>query len=557
MGDDGEGDGPQCANDQQEDGTETTLKPRDLEKDSSEWQEITAGLDPQLLESVVSTFSMALPHGLQFMESVSLGHPSLTFGLSKAYAKASDLIVLHQSKDGAAWEVLHPHIEISENGKRASFQIRSFSNYAVADQRLAQCSAPPVAPRPRPKLATGFFAGEDSSDSATSDDDSGTEREALSGTTTTDAYFTAFAPPRIFPDGTAFLLDVTAFALEYSAVVVEGAADRGKSAASAKQRPVPIAVGTKMSVHLELPSQAFHCEEGSEVLVWDGMHSTAVFEVACLNQAEPRRHVCKAMIGIAGQEDRVVLRFELNVVADNRVLSPPASGLSSPTPELAEVPGSTTLLPEVHAQRPHIFISYRRTHFELADRVRRQLQTYGYRCFFDLDPQSGLGAGDFQTQLESSLCGVPYLLAIITPAPSGEDDVRRGLSYTECIRHYAKQGWTDYCHVELAMALADARTEVIPLFHPEYRNSDYGVQLGDLPADIVGLAAKNAKPIGDAALFDKSIEAVHELIQRHVAASIHREFQHDLEWQLSSLSVDRSPPEGVPPRTEAEPEPEQ
>lgn len=368
-----------------------------------------------------------------------------------------------------------------------------------------------------------------------------------------DAYFTAFAPPQIFPDGAAFLLEVTAFALEYSAVVVEGAADRGKSAVSAKQRPVPIAVGTKMSVCLELPSQAFYYKEGSEGLVWDGTHCTAVFEVACLNQAEARRHVCKAMIGVDGQEDRVVLRFELNVVANNRVLSPPGTGLSSPASELAEVPGSTTLLPEVQqAQSPHIFISYRRTYFELADRVRRQLQTYGYRCFFDLDPQSGLGASDFQTQLESSLRGVPYLLAIITPAPSGEDDVCRGLSYTECIRHYAAEGRTDYCHMELATALADARTEVIPLFHPTYRSSNYDEQLRDLPADIADLVAKNAKPIGDAALFNKSIEAVHELIQRHVAASIHRKFQQDLERQLSSLSVDKIPAEGLFP----EPEPE-
>ena len=153
---------------------------------------------------------------------------------------------------------------------------------------------------------------------------------------------------------------------------------------------MPIAVGTKMSVHLELPSQAFHCESGPEVLVWDGTHDTAVFEVACLKQAEPRRHVCKAMIGVDGQEDRVVLRFELNVVANNSVLSPPASGLSSPASELAEVPGSTTLLPEVQAQRPHIFISYRRTHFELADRVRRQLQTYGCLLYTSPSPRDGL-----------------------------------------------------------------------------------------------------------------------------------------------------------------------
>ena len=73
--------------------------------------------------------------------------------------------------------------------------------------------------------------------------------------------------------------------------------------------------------------------------------------------------------------------------------------------------------------------------------------------------------------------------------------------------------------------------------------------VADLVAD---LTAKNAKPIGDTALFDKSIEAVHELIQRHVAASNHRKFQQDLERQLSSLSVDRVPAEGVSPEPELE-----
>jgi len=57
---------------------------------------------------------------------------------------------------------------------------------------------------------------------------------------------------------------------------------------------------------------------------------------------------------------------------------------------------------------------------------------------------------------------------------------------------------------------------VIPLFHPDYRTPDYAAQLRDLPHDIAGLSAQNAKPIGDPALFDKSIEVVHELIQRNI-----------------------------------------
>ena len=37
---------------------------------------------------------------------------------------------------------------------------------------------------------------------------------------------------------------------------------------------------------------------------------------------------------------------------------------------------------------------------------------------------------------------------------------------------------------------------MIPLFHPDYRTPDYAAQLRDLPHDIAGLSAQNAKPIG-------------------------------------------------------------
>ena len=60
---------------------------------------------------------------------------------------------------------------------------------------------------------------------------------------------------------------------------------------------------------------------------------------------------------------------------------------------------------------------------------------------------------EFQSQLEASLTGVPFLLAILTPAPSGPDEIRSTLSYTETVRRYAQEGWTDYCHVELSKAL--------------------------------------------------------------------------------------------------------
>jgi hypothetical protein len=152
---------------------------------------------------------------------------------------------------------------------------------------------------------------------------------------------------------------------------------------------------------------------------------------------------------------------------------------------------------------------------------------------------------------------VPILIAILTPAPSGPDELRQQLSYTETVRQYAQEGWTDYCHVELKHALADPDTEVIPLFHPDYRESDYTDQLRDLPEDISGLAGKNARPIGVPALFDKSIEVVHELIQRHVRNQQSRA-PSVLTRQLSDslLRISSRSRKGAQLQAEPEPEPE-
>lgn len=163
-------------------------------------------------------------------------------------------------------------------------------------------------------------------------------------------------------------------------------------------------------------------DTSSRSFKWNGKRATVEFEVACLRRAETRNHLCKALVEVNGVQ-AAVLRFELNVVS-RAMPSPPVS----PPSECTELrSATTTLLPPL---RPgggghHIFINYRRAHFELADRVRRQLQTYGYRCFFDSDPGCGLGVGDFQAQLERSLRGVPFLVAILTPAPSGPDEVWR------------------------------------------------------------------------------------------------------------------------------------
>eukprot|EP01043_Picozoa_sp_COSAG02_P060627 COSAG02_NODE_7962_length_2771_cov_1.490269_4_plen_226_part_01 len=142
-------------------------------------------------------------------------------------------------------------------------------------------------------------------------------------TTSLDALFSAFAPPEIMPDGHSVLIEVVMFALAYSAEVTVDATARGKTKTS-PTRKLPIMLGAEVSIVLDLPEDAFgtdHIE--AEVLRWDGTYATAAFEVTCLRHAELRKHVCKAIISVAGVR-AAILRFELNVV--QRVLpSPPVS----------------------------------------------------------------------------------------------------------------------------------------------------------------------------------------------------------------------------------------
>ena len=84
------------------------------------------------------------------------------------------------------------------------------------------------------------------------------------------AFFSAFAPPEITADEQPFLLEVTAFALEYGVEVAERAAAQGMLEASTRQRPLSIAHGEQVSIRLDLPSDAFETEQEEEVLAWEG-----------------------------------------------------------------------------------------------------------------------------------------------------------------------------------------------------------------------------------------------------------------------------------------------
>ena len=103
-----------------------------------------------------------------------------------------------------------------------------------------------------------------------------------------DAFFSAFAPPEIVPDAPAFLVEVAAFALEYSVEVADEAEDRMQTKVGPRKGPLPVAHGATVSISLQVPADVFQVEEDlAEVLVWRGQYDTATFEVTALIAPQP------------------------------------------------------------------------------------------------------------------------------------------------------------------------------------------------------------------------------------------------------------------------------
>ncbi|MDE0940602.1 MAG: hypothetical protein OSA43_11670, partial [Pirellulales bacterium] len=75
-------------------------------------------------------------------------------------------------------------------------------------------------------------------------------------TETTEAYFTAFAPPAVQPDEHVFLVDIMAHTLELAAEVTTTQAAQGKTVASSKRGPLHVARGVEIAIGLLLPTVA-------------------------------------------------------------------------------------------------------------------------------------------------------------------------------------------------------------------------------------------------------------------------------------------------------------
>lgn len=331
---------------------------------------------------VRSSFVETRPHALEFVKEPA----TLSIALDRAYESADNLAVMHKAGPDAEWVVLPDRLVLSDGGKRANMHVWSFCTRVVVEHPRIQR---PQNNTHEAALLRPLRVNKPARPPSVEPDEGG------------DAFLTAFAPPEVIPDANDFVVEIVVFSLEYTEQVKESAASHGKIDVGA--RSIVINKNASVLIRLEVPSDSFEAEDTAETFTWNGHCGKVQFHMACLRGAESRRHLCKAYVEV-DEMQTAVLRFELNVVPRD-MPSPPVT----PPSELTELRTSTTtLLPPLQpGAEHHIFINYRRTHHELADRVRRQLETYGYRCFFDLDPDCGLGVGDFQPQLENSLRGTP------------------------------------------------------------------------------------------------------------------------------------------------------
>ena len=145
--------------------------------------------------------------------------------------------------------------------------------------------------------------------------------------------------------------------------------------------------------------------------------------------------------------------------------------------------------------------------------------------------------GDFQAQLERVLCAVQVVLVLVTPAPAGPDLSETGgidrskLSSMEAIVEHDKKGWTDWCRVEMEMALSMNKV-VIPVYPGSKGNTYIGEQLGKLATcgdheetkqkmeemghdyvHVGALRSQNAYPLHED-IYNSSVEALVDGMER-------------------------------------------
>eukprot|EP01045_Picozoa_sp_COSAG04_P007708 COSAG04_NODE_409_length_14823_cov_4.646767_11_plen_543_part_00 len=161
----------------------------------------------------------------------------------------------------------------------------------------------------------------------------------------------------------------------------------------------------------------------------------------------------------------------------------------------------------------HIFLSYRRIDADKARSVKQALVALGYQVFMDITAE-GLGAGDFQNQLERHLKCTPVVVALCTATVNPER--------TEECEFLRIKNAGDFVRLEIRAALHMDKL-LIPLCTskaPGTPEFDIGKLIGgsNLPADVVDMGKKNMVELSTN-YFDASIAKVHGFIDGEARAS--------------------------------------
>jgi hypothetical protein len=152
----------------------------------------------------------------------------------------------------------------------------------------------------------------------------------------------------------------------------------------------------------------------------------------------------------------------------------------------------------------HIFLSYRRKNAADARALKQALSLKGYRIFMDLD-RDGLGAGDFQAQLEQVLDDVPVVIMHCSDQPPHPNHPDQG----EFGR--INEGG-DWVRLEIRKTLQSKKL-LIPVFSD---GTDIGKLFSRLPDDCAALRKLNATPLLDGQ-YEASIDKVHGFIEDKAA----------------------------------------
>ena len=336
---------------------------------SDAYQTAISNLDPRLLEHVLTSFVETRPHGLRFKAD----DPALLqVKLSEAQRqkRLGRLVVLHQHRPGAPWQVSDEVVQLSADGQRATIPILSFCARAVVDGDAAGVLLPQRSSAaatvfadgslPAPELSmhdldclddlhlpewTEVSAPEPAFVSAIDDGqppmavsgalEPGPEPEPESaasrpqqvarvprGPSRSGAFFSAYAPPRLQPNGDIFLVEVAAYTKAFMAEVTQEV--QPGSVSKGKKGPLKLRHGAAVSVALTLPAEVFDTDElAPDEFLWEGEYGIAQFMARCRRAAPLGEHVCTAAITVDGRRT-ASLRFKLSVVA-RELASPPVS----------------------------------------------------------------------------------------------------------------------------------------------------------------------------------------------------------------------------------------